>query len=349
MLRMSFAALAAAVALTLPVSAGTPKNALGAVAVSPNGQFVVAAGDNLTLYLLDAATLTVQARHWIGVNPESMAFSADGTTLLVVDIDGTLTFLDTTTFQPRNAVEGMQATAVLAPADKVVAITKPKRDGDAYRTELVVLALADGRELLRGVAPVEGTAVGGTADASAFAILSRAADSTTETKTQAPQDKKGFDRDIFEQQNDGKASAAVVFNAAGQIVATHPLWWSTYNTPQVAIADGAIYAIDYSNENLRVDLATGAAGMFQVTQNYNYGAAFAADHRVVVTGGLGDGSVGPLAGPHVAFEIDRVGNWPEYLEGFAVGPDGTFYAGTTSYRLIKVGPDGTVQAAAPVF
>ena len=39
----------------------------------------------------------------------------------------------------------------------------------------------------------------------------------------------------------------------------------------------------------------------------------------------------------------------EYVRAFACGPDGTWFAGTSAYRMIRVGPDGAIQASQPVF
>jgi hypothetical protein len=348
--RLATAALCAAALLSPAASlAGTPKNALGAIVVSPNGQFVIAAGDNLTLYVIEAATMAVRSRHWIGRNPDQLAFSADGSTLLLVDIDANLLFLDTATFQPKAEVNGLRMAAVLDGADQVVAMASPqKKDGKAT-TEIVVHALGTGAELRRITAEGEGTAIGGAADGSVIAMLTRAADTTAETKTKAPDDKKGFDKDIFEQQNDGKASEMLVFGADGQMTARHPLWFSTTSAPSIAVAFGQAHVIPFDNENLRVDIASGSSEMYRIGQNLNYGVAFSADHGQVATGGLADGSVGPLGGTPVAFKTDRVGNWPEYIEGFAFAPDGTIFAGTTGYRLVKIGADGAVLGTASIF
>jgi sugar lactone lactonase YvrE len=345
--------LVAAAALSclaaFPIAAGTPKNALGAIAVAPNGQWIVAAGDNLTLYVVEAATMTVHSRHWIGLNPEQLAFSADGKTLLVIDIESSLTFLDTTTFQARGQVKGLRAAAVMAGADQVVGMASPnKRDGKAT-TDIVVHALSDGRELRRIVADAEGHAVGGAADGSAIALLTRPFDTTAETKTKAPDDKKGFDKDIFEQQNDAKASEVLVFDGNGAAVARHPTWFSTTGVVTMAVAQGQLHVVPFDNENLRVDLASGVAEMYRIGDGLNYGVAFSADHARVVTGSLAAGAVGAVGGAVVAYKSDRVGNWPEYIEGAAFAPDGTVYAGTTAYRLWQVTPDGQVKAAVSIY
>jgi hypothetical protein len=348
-LRLALAASALSLLAPAMPDAGTPKNALGAIAVAPNGQWVLAAGDNLTLYVIDAATLAVQSRHWIGVNPDQLAFSADGSTLAVIDIDVGITFLDATTFQPRSNVGGFRTAAVLAGADQIVAMTNPSRKDGKTTTDIVVYAIADGREVMRVTADAEGTAVGGSPDGSILALLTRATDTTAETRTQPPEDKKGLDRDIFEQQNDGKASEMLVFDAKGQMTARHPLWFSTTANPAMAILNGQIHVLPFDNENLRVDAVSGNAELYKFGSSLTYGLGLSADHGTLVTGSLADGVFGTTGGTPAEFEVDGVGSWPEYFKGFAFAPDGTMYGGTTAYRLVRIGPDGTVAAAAPIF
>jgi hypothetical protein len=345
------AALLAALAFCAPQSlqAAPPKNALGAIAVAPGGDWVVAAGDNLTLYLIDAKTMTVHSRYWIGLNPDRLAFSADAKTLVLIDSESSLTFLDTATFQPRSAVKNLRHAAVLAQADRIIGMTNPQKKDGKTTTDIVVHAMSDGAEVMRTTVEAEGAAVGGSADGSTLALLTRAADTTAETKTKAPDDKKGFDRDVFEQQNDAKASEALILDAAGTLTARHPLWFSTGGAPSMAIVNGQVHVIEFDNQNLRIDVASGTSEMYQVGDNLVYGLGFSPDHASIATGGLAEGSIGATGGAVTDFKTDRVGNWPEYIKGMTFAPDGSVYAGTTGYRLLRIGAGGQVMSAIPVY
>lgn len=346
---MKFVLAAAMLMISVPALAGTPKNALGALAVSPDGTRVVAAGDNLALYVLDAKDLSVISRHWIGLNPEELAFSADGKTLLAIDINSSLHFLNAETFEVDVTIEKLASAAVMREADEVVAIAKPVRVDGKRMTPFAIYALADGKEKVSGVADTEGTSVGGKSDGTGFAILARYAQSADETKEKAPDDVQGLEKVVFQQKHDGKVSDLLLFDRGGKEVARHTLWFSTTGTLSMALLDDKVYGVNYSDENVRIDAATGDVEMFEVKSGSNYGIGFSPDHSILATGSLAQGTIGRLGVDPVAFKTDQVGTWPEYVKGFAFAPDGSVFAGTTAYRLIAISADGKVIASRSIF
>ena len=96
--------MACAAAALASADANTPKNALGAIAVSPDGATLVAAGDNRVLYVLDPASLEVKQRVAIGVNPYAAYFSADGKTLAIHDTDGAVTLFNAADWSVKTAI-----------------------------------------------------------------------------------------------------------------------------------------------------------------------------------------------------------------------------------------------------
>src|SRR5262245_36220436 len=82
-----------------PACAGgvTGRGGLEAIAVSPDGKRLAAGGQNRVVYLLDADTLEVQKRIWLGARVGRLAFTTDGKRLLVEDDADTLHLLDSTT------------------------------------------------------------------------------------------------------------------------------------------------------------------------------------------------------------------------------------------------------------
>src|SRR5215207_9445246 len=88
--------LLAALALPAPALAGGAfgRGGLEAVAVSPDGKRLAVGGQNRVVYLLDADTLAVQRRVWLGARVGRLSFSGDGKRLLAEDEADNLHLLD---------------------------------------------------------------------------------------------------------------------------------------------------------------------------------------------------------------------------------------------------------------
>src|SRR5204862_2520494 len=72
----------------------TGRGGLEAVAVSPDGKLVACGGQNRVAYLLDAASLEVKRRAWVGARVGGLAFSRDGSRLAVEDETDRLQLLE---------------------------------------------------------------------------------------------------------------------------------------------------------------------------------------------------------------------------------------------------------------
>src|SRR5436305_710343 len=89
--------LATAVLLGCSAPAGAAVTGVGgleAVAVSPDGKVVAVGGQNRVVYLLDAKTLAVTKRLWIGARIGRMTFSRTGARLIVEDETDRLRLLE---------------------------------------------------------------------------------------------------------------------------------------------------------------------------------------------------------------------------------------------------------------
>ena len=90
--------------------------------------------------------------------------------------------------------------------------------------------------------------------------------------------------------------------------------------------------------------------MFKLDNSYNYGIGVSVDQKVIMSGGLSDGTYTKVDGLNkVKFQPDRLSGWPEYFKGFAVAGDGTAYGSTSAYRVIKIKPGGQFEKSVPVY
>jgi hypothetical protein len=330
--------------------AATPKGALGAIAVSPDGATVAAAGDNHALYLLDPATLEVRQRIHLGSNPQELWYSADGKTLAVWTLDDEVRLLSTEDWSVTATLLDVRHVAHAAQADALVLLGSAKRANEAKTTALRVASLVDGSVALESTVQGELVGLATTADAGGFVLLTKGVKDESEAKAETPKDLKGLEKETFELRHDGNTAEILVLDARGVETARVKSWYST-TAELTGVHDGRqVHFLGYGNENLTVSLDGTIVALFQGPTSYNYGIGVAPDQTRVALGGLRDGSLVILADRSaVVFKLDEVRGWPEYYKGFAFAPDGSVYAGTTSYRLVHIGADGRLLAARPVF
>jgi hypothetical protein len=343
------AGTAAAALLAAGASAATPKNALGAIAASPDGAMLAAAGDNRVLYLLDPATLDVKARVPIATNPLEMAFSKDSSTLAILTTDGELRFHRTADWSLASTVKDIEAAAFAMGSDQVVAMSRPGW-GDDPTTPLAVYPLNGGAPVLQVTVKGKMKSVAVAPDATQLVLLSEQADEASEPKAQPDQSLQGLARTEFEQKNDGKASELVLLDKTGAETARAKTFFGSYETFTGAVTGGHAYFIGYGNDNAKVNLSDLSVTLFELKASYNYGIGISADQTKAAGGSLRDGTVADLAaGTSAEFKLDDQDGWPEYFEGFAFGPDGSVYGGTTAYRLAKISPSGQILLTKPIY
>jgi len=330
--------------------AATPKGALGAIAVSPDGTTLAAAGDNHALYLIDPATLEVRQRIYLGSNPQELWYSADGKTLAVLTLDDEVRLLSTDDWSVKATLPEVYYAAHAAAADALVLLGRSKKTDGVSHTPLRVASLADGSVTLE--AQVQGDFVGlaARADAGGFVLLTKGVKDESEAKAETPKDLKGAEKESFEQQHDGNSAEILVLDGGGAETARVKSWFSQSGSLTGVHDGGHAHFLGYGNENLTVNLDGSIVGLFQGPTSYNYGIGVAPDQARVALGGLRDGSLVTLADQAaVTFRLDDLPGWPEYYKGFAFAPDGSVYAGTTSYRIVHIGADGSLLLAKPVF
>ncbi len=338
------------VMLASPAGAAVPKGALGAIAVSPDGKTVIAAGDNRVLYVLDAKDLKVKNSLWIGINPLEIHYSNNGRTIVIHDTKNNLVFYDTKSWKPIGEVGDANSIAVAEKADIIVAAGRAKGRDEKAETAVYGYSLATGKQVVSAKVASAVHAIGVLADASRIFALSKPIKTDKEKKEKPPANLKGIDKETFKQMHDGKVAQFVTLDKTGKELGRYTTWYSSSSAVMLAAEGKSIFSINYSNINAELDRTGKKTKLYKSVNGYNYGMGYSATSHMVASGGLAVGSVMNLKdGSATKFKIDRIGGWPEYFKGFSIAKDGTAYGGTTAYRLVKIAPDGTVKLVKPVF
>lgn len=329
--------------------AGIPKNALGAVAVSPDGRTVLAAGDNRVLYVLDAGSMTVQKRIWIGINPLAIHFSANGSAFALHDTKGALRFYDAASYRMNSEVTGVEAVAVAEKADLIFTAGRPRGRDANVKTPLRAYALATGKPVLDKAVKMAILGLGVDSDARRIFAMSKFFKTDAEMVQKPPSNLAGVARETFRQRHDGRAAQLVAFDVNGTELGRHTSWFSSSRKVRMIPRGNILRVISFHNYNAMFTLGTMETSLFQGKSSYNFGIGYSVENNALVSGGLAKGTIMHLdSGKQNSFSLSRIGGWPEYFKSFAVARDGTVFGGTTAYRLVRITPDGAVKTV-PVF
>lgn len=261
-------------------ASNTPLGGL-AVTVSPDGKTIAAAGDNRTLYMLDAETLNVTNRSWLGSTIVALSFNKSGSTIVAQDSGQHIYLIDAKTGEITKTMEDHGKLACAENADIFAAIATENR-----QTILKVYSMTDFSE--KKSIPVELekrqdiSAIGLSPDGKSLAFFTEAMKDEDEAKAKAPKELRGFERKEFELKNDGRTCVMGVFNTAtGAETYRHKLYYS----PSVVLThltfDGEdVIVTNYTNVNARIT-PKGEVTVFQLKTSTNYGLGFSADPPVL--------------------------------------------------------------------
>jgi len=166
---------------------------------------------------------------------------------------------------------------------------------------------------------------------------------------QIPSDLQGLQRDTFALKHDGRVSRLLTYDlTTRKPISDRTLWYSTHRARLALVAD-TVYVINYNNTLAKIH-ADGSIALFAGQNLYNYGHAVSDNHQRALLGGLRSGTLIDLKTLTMStFKLPSLGGWPEYLEGFAISNSGTAYGVTSSFRLVRLTPEGKVDRIVPVF
>ena len=336
--------------LTAVAQAGIPKGGLAAITVSPDGKTIYAAGDNRVLYVIDAEDLSVKKRIWIKLNPYELILSKSGKTLVLHDSSGMLSFFDSKTFKRKKLVKDAETIAVARDSGSIVAAARSSGRGDKATTAFAVYKIGTAKRTLKGKIKGKIGSIGVLSDGSKIFAITDAEKTDTEKKEKAPKDLRGIERDTFVQKHDEKSSQVITMNGKGEETARAATWATPGSSAVISATKSGLRIANSSNKNLAMDFKAEQVSLFKTESFGHYGYVFSADGSKLISGGLRKGAITDFKNDEsITFELKKIGGWPEYFEGFAIGPKGNIYGGTSAYRLMKLSPDGEVLKEVPIF
>ncbi len=350
----SIAAIACTALLSFAVPAGAalPVDAIGAIAVSPDGSTIVATGNPRTFYVLDATTLEVKDRVWHGYNPLRLNWSKDGSTLALFHTDDVVTFFDAATLKEKTSTEKFTDHCFAGESERLVTMTSGREKDGKVPVTLAVYSLATGEKLSSAEIDYSTAvvAIACSPDASDIVLVTKEYDVGTEEKKQPPQDLPRDEQPEFRKRHDGKAMWFGWFDGELKKGPEFESWFSSSAPNLFFVKDGKALWLRSATENVELGM-DGSVTMKTLTKaNSFYGEMASADHGYFLVGAMNKGQIVDTATLNeVEFAFSgRLAGWPEYLYGFAIAPDGTIYGGTSAYRMMKIAPDGKVSIMKPV-
>ncbi|MEZ6096302.1 MAG: hypothetical protein R3C03_19090 [Pirellulaceae bacterium] len=335
--------------LTAAVANAQMKNALGALAVSPDNKLLLAAGVNRVLYEVNPETLEVTNRHYINMLANEMYFSNDGGSVVVVTGESKVAILNPGDWKHKADIESVADVAIASEADKMVVLHRTRYDREKRFSPIAIYEMSTGKKLKEVSLEIQGEAIGVSPDASTIVLLSQGQKDESEPKEQAPRELRDLERDQFDQTHDGYSSEVVWLDGELNQTARNATYYQGRGTHGFVVSAEQAQFIVYDNECVKFS-PDGSTELFRTAISYNYGIGTSNDAQKVVTGGLGDGMIMNMQDmTSVKFQIARMPGYPEYFYGFTFGPDGSIYGGTNAFRVIKLSADGEVLKEQPIF
>lgn len=316
--------------------ADTPEDGLQ-LALHPNGETIMAGGENRTLYTVDAATLEVTNRVYFGSTINKMMYSPDGSLLFVQDSEPDIYVLDAATLEVQSTLGGYGTMSMAPAANMMVALN---RDYDGDTLTLFNTSGMEQKSITFGEDD-DIASIGISPDGTKVAVLFDEIDSENEEDVSwgdIPEEYEGFAKDVYAEQHDGEEARYILYSLPEfEVLADYVGFYGPNDDDLVLFQGDDALIINFSNENARYS-PDGTVEMWEWAGGSNaYGAGLSNDHTILATGSLADGTIVDLANnSDVSFDIDDLPGWPEYFSSFAIADDGTVYGATDAFRLVKI-------------
>ncbi|QEG24149.1 PD40 domain-containing protein [Mariniblastus fucicola] len=325
------------------------KSALGALAVSPDGKTLVAAGYNRVMYVCNPDDLTVNKRIYLNIVPYEAFFSSDGSSLVIFSSDKVITIYDTATWKRKAEIKKTYDIAIASKTNEMVVMHGTKYRDSKRFTPVAVYDLSTGEKKCETSFEMDGYAIGTNEDASQVIVISRARTDESEAKEKTPKELEGMERDEFEQKHDGRIADVLWLDGELKETNRYSSFYSDSGNNVCLIKDHVATFIVYRNRCATLS-PDGDIKLFRTGTSYNYGIGVSPDGKTLASGGLATGMVMDIdKKTSISFDHPRLPGFPEYFYGFAFGADGTIYGGTSAWRIIKISPEGEVLSETPIF
>ncbi len=312
-----------------------------AIAMHPNGKTLIAGGKNRTLYTIDAKTLEVLERTYLGTTINKLSYSPDGTKLFVQDSEPDLHILNAKTLEITSTIADYGAMTI-APAANLMAAVDINYKGDTIAlfdmegTELKSLSFGEDDDIATiGISP----------DGTKLAVFFDDVDSETEEDISwgnIPDSYEGFAKDIFSEQNDGEEARYILYSLPDfEVLADYVSYYTPYDKDLVFFQGDDALVISSNNENARYSIDETVEMWEWDGSSSAYGEGLSTDQNVLVVGGSGSATVIDYKNDStLSFDLDDIPGASEYFRNFVVTDEGIIYGSTDAYRIVKVTPAG---------
>jgi len=320
-----------------------------AVAVSPDGATVLAAGDNRVVYTVNAETLGIEERRYIAGLVRWLDYSADGRLVFMRTDNNIFTARAARSFKTLYSVDRISAVSY-APEANRIALLESNYDGGV----LHILVASTGDRINRIEFPEIRTNYVALAPDGASALLLTQSDRSEDEPNESPSSElKGYDRYLFRQQNDGYTSHVVSVTVESGDWSMAETFYRVSFPGQVRMLDGRMAIINGPGDSALVS-GDGTTDLLNLGGGYiAFGHIADAGADIVLTGGTEiafHGLNGTAANPASReLEAVRLEGPAERVTAIDQAGDGTLYMVTSGYRLWKVTPDALEVAAKPVY
>ena len=323
------------------------RSGLEAVAVSADGKWIATGGQNRVVYLLAADTLEVKKRIYLGVRIGGLAFSRDGTRLVIEDETDTLHLMDTSTGKVLAKLANMNGMLADAVGDQLLVRDLSEPEKPRLR-RLSTAKLED-----RGRIDLEGRAAAFTLDATGKRIVVLGASQPGDEKRvpvkEVPRELTGLARWTFRLKYDGLVSQFYTIDlATGKIGERTKLWYTSDSENTIVVPAGKTTYV-LNRVNICAKIVGEKIDLFATPDRVNYALGISPDGKTLLTGGMGTGTHGPVEGNRVRFEVETLPGPAEMFTRFAVRNDGSAVGVTSAFRIVRISHDGKVEKVAAVY